>query len=127
MNRRKCAIKHTVSFGLEYDGPHAKVGQQTIRGTVEELPQRVDSGRQTKSGRTGNRGGATAGTAAYVAAGSAMNRARTERRMTLAVGIVKCCWNTGVLHNVVVSTRCLPSTSYRFLQDYVFSVSVKTC
>jgi hypothetical protein len=47
--------------------------------------------------------------------------------MTLAVGIVKCCWNTGVLHNVVVSTRCLPSTSYRFLQDYVFSVSVKTC
>ena len=63
--------------------------------------------------------------AAYAAAGSAMKRAKTERR--IAVGILKCCWNTGVLQNAVVLSRCLASTSYRFLQDYVYSASMKTC
>ena len=63
--------------------------------------------------------------AAYAAAGSAMKRAKTERRM--AVRIVKCCWNTGVPQNAVVSSRYLASSSYRFLQDYVYSASMKAC
>ena len=63
--------------------------------------------------------------AAYAAAGRAMKRVRAEKRM--AVGIVKCCWNAGELQIVVVSFRCLASTSYRFLRDYVYSASVKTC
>ena len=114
-NQRKCAIKHTFSF--EIDGS---------AGThIMEPQQGREGGSQGVTSLTMHWTCVTVPIPAYTAAGSAMKRARTERRMT--VGIVKCCWNTGVLHNVAVSSRCLPSTSYRFLLDYVFSVSVRTC